>query len=171
MEFTVKVSFVEIYLERIRDLLDTSKTNLHVCAMLSLTSLACDMETGLSLEQLTKMLTTLEQVHEDPVTGVYIKDATEQYVTSEAEMLDVMKLGNENRTVAATGMNEGSSRSHSLFVITLVQKNSDTEEQKSGRFYLVDLAGSEMVRWLTLCTCVAVILTMRGAPTRSRKHQ
>ena len=165
MEFTVKVSFVEIYLERIRDLLDTSKTNLHVCAMLSLTSSASDME------QLTKMLTTLEQVHEDPVTGVYIKDATEQYVTSEAEMLDVMKLGNENRTVAATGMNEGSSRSHSLFVITLVQKNSDTEEQKSGRFYLVDLAGSEMVRWLTLCTCVAVILTPTATPTRSRKHQ
>ena len=114
VEFTVQVSFVEIYLERIRDLLDPSKDNL--------------------------------QVGEDPAQGgVYIKHVTEVYVTSVEEMLEVMERGNANRAVAATGMNAGSSRSHSIFVVALTQKDSAAGETKTGRLYLCDLAGSETV--------------------------
>ncbi|CAE7906938.1 KLP1 [Symbiodinium sp. KB8] len=105
VEFAIKCSYVEIYMERICDLL----------------------------------------VHEDPNMGVYIADCTEVYVTSRDEMLEVMKTGNANRKVAATGMNEGSSRSHSLFVVTLIQKNTETGLMRTGKFYMVDLAGSETV--------------------------
>lgn len=43
-------------------------------------------------------------------------------------------------------MNAESSRSHSIFVITISQRNMDTGEAKNGYLYLVDLAGSEKVR-------------------------
>ncbi len=55
-------------------------------------------------------------------------------------------VGAANRAVAATGMNEGSSRSHSVFTITVSQKDLSNNTTKSGKLVLVDLAGSEMVR-------------------------
>lgn len=110
MEFTVQCSYVEIYMERVRDLLDPMRTNL--------------------------------KIKEDPQTGVYIQDATEVFVVSQEEMLELMRQGDASRAVAATGMNEGSSRSHSLFLITLNQKNNDTGLIKKGRLFLVDLAGA-----------------------------
>ena len=57
-----------------------------------------------------------------------------------------MWIGAANRAVAATGMNEGSSRSHSVFTITVSQKDLSNNTTKSGKLVLVDLAGSEMVR-------------------------
>ena len=48
--------------------------------------------------------------------------------------------------MAATGLNLGSSRSHSVFTITVLQKDVVTSATKSGKLVLVDLAGSEMVR-------------------------
>lgn len=57
-------------------------------------------------------------VREDKVKGIYIAGVTEEYVTSEEELLNIMAAGALNRAVAATGMNEGSSRSHSVFSIT-----------------------------------------------------
>jgi len=57
-----------------------------------------------------------------------------------------MRAGAANRAVAATGMNEGSSRSHSVFTITVTQKDVNTNSSKAGKLVLVDLAGSEMVR-------------------------
>ncbi len=79
---------------------------------------------------------------EDPGLGVYIAGCTEIYVTSIEECFDVMRQGGENRAVAATGMNEGSSRSHSLFIVFLSQKDSKSGTVKTGRFFLVDLAGT-----------------------------
>jgi len=114
VEFTVQVSFVEIYNERIRDLLDVSKDNL--------------------------------QVGEDPAQGgVYIKGVTEVYATSVEEMMAIMEQGNGTRAVAATGMNEGSSRSHSIFIVALTQKDTKAGVTKTGRLYLCDLAGSETI--------------------------
>lgn len=57
-------------------------------------------------------------VREDKVKGIYIAGVTEEYVTSQEELLDIMSAGALNRATAATGMNEGSSRSHSVFSIT-----------------------------------------------------
>lgn len=113
IEFTVKVSMIEIYNERIRDLLDPSKDNL--------------------------------KVHEEKGKGVYVGDVTETYVAEELEVYDIMKLGNKNRAISATNMNEESSRSHSIFILTLTQNNLDDLSCKTGRLYLVDLAGSEKI--------------------------
>lgn len=116
IEFTFKVSYVEIYLERIRDLLDENRVKINLT------------------------------VREDKVKGVYIADVTEEYVTSVEELLDIMHFGAGNRATAATGMNEGSSRSHSVFTIVVGQRDMTTNATKSGKLVLVDLAGSEMVK-------------------------
>ena len=114
MMFTVRVSYVEIYLERIRDLLDPTRHNL--------------------------------QVREHPKRGLYVEGMTEEYVNSVAEMVDIMKMGDNNRATSATGMNEGSSRSHSVFMLKLESKDERTGTSKVSKVNLVDLAGSEMVR-------------------------
>ena len=56
-----------------------------------------------------------------------------------------MKIGQNNREVGYTNMNAGSSRSHSIFCITIGQNNNLDYSAKSGKLYLVDLAGSEKV--------------------------
>ena len=113
IEYTVRVSYMEIYMERIRDLLAPQNDNL--------------------------------PVHEEKNRGVYVKGLLEIYVSSVEEVFEVMKRGGNARAVAATKMNQESSRSHSIFVITVTQKNLETGSMKSGQLFLVDLAGSEKV--------------------------
>ncbi|OAD07230.1 hypothetical protein MUCCIDRAFT_188822 [Mucor lusitanicus CBS 277.49] len=113
IEFTVKVSYMEIYMEKVRDLFNPSSDNL--------------------------------AIHEDKTRGVYVKDLYEIYVANTDEVYQAMKNGSSNRVVAYTNMNAESSRSHSIVVITITQKNLDTGAAKSGKLYLVDLAGSEKV--------------------------
>jgi kinesin family protein 5 len=113
IEYTVRVSYMEIYMERIRDLLQPQNDNL--------------------------------PVHEEKNRGVYVKGLLEVYVSSVEEVYEVMKRGGSARAVAATNMNQESSRSHSIFVITITQKNVETGSAKSGQLFLVDLAGSEKV--------------------------
>jgi kinesin family member 5 len=111
-EFTLRVSFLEIYLERIQDLLDSNKNNL--------------------------------QVKEDKLRGIYVHSATEIFVSSPDEMMKIMTTGSANRSIAATRMNERSSRSHSIFCVNVDQRDLQGNK-KSGRLYFVDLAGSESV--------------------------
>ncbi|KAF7558978.1 hypothetical protein G7046_g5172 [Stylonectria norvegica] len=113
IEYTVRVSYMEIYMERIRDLLAPQNDNL--------------------------------PVHEEKNRGVYVKGLLEIYVSSVQEVYEVMRRGGNARAVASTNMNEESSRSHSIFVITITQKNVETGSAKSGQLFLVDLAGSEKV--------------------------
>ena len=60
-------------------------------------------------------------------------------------MLKTMDSGSQNRKVAFTGMNERSSRSHSLFIVHIFQKNLKKDSTKQSKLYFVDLAGSEKV--------------------------
>ena len=113
IEYTVRVSYMEIYMERIRDLLNPVNDNL--------------------------------PVHEEKNRGVYVKGLLEIYVSSVDEVYEVMRRGGSARAVAATNMNQESSRSHSIFVVTIDQKNVETGSLKTGSLYLVDLAGSEKV--------------------------
>ncbi|CAG8075983.1 unnamed protein product [Penicillium nalgiovense] len=113
IEYTVRVSYMEIYMERIRDLLVPQNDNL--------------------------------PVHEEKARGVYVKGLLEVYVSSVQEVYEVMRRGGAARAVSATNMNQESSRSHSIFVITVTQKNVETGSAKSGQLFLVDLAGSEKV--------------------------
>ncbi|KAF1832378.1 kinesin [Decorospora gaudefroyi] len=113
---TVEVSYLEIYNERVRDLLNPSnKGNL--------------------------------RVREHPSTGPYVEDLAKLVVQSFPEIENLMDEGNKARTVAATNMNETSSRSHAVFTLTLTQKRHDVEMKMSGervaKISLVDLAGSE----------------------------
>jgi kinesin family protein 5 len=113
IEYTVRVSYMEIYMERIRDLLVPQNDNL--------------------------------PVHEEKNRGVYVKGLLEVYVSSEDEVYEVLRRGGSARAVSATNMNQESSRSHSIFVVTVTQKNVETGSMKSGQLFLVDLAGSEKV--------------------------
>ena len=111
--FNVTVSMVEIYNERIKDLLDPAKDNL--------------------------------RIHEKAGKGVYLQDVTENYIDSEDQVYQIMRHGNDNRAVASTNMNSESSRSHSIFILTVTQNNTSDLSCKVGKLYLVDLAGSERI--------------------------
>lgn len=113
---TVEVSYLEIYNERVRDLLNpATKGNL--------------------------------KVREHPSTGPYVEDLAKLVVRSFQEIESLMDEGNKARTVAATNMNETSSRSHAVFTLTLVQKHHDSDTnmdlERAAKISLVDLAGSE----------------------------
>ena len=56
-----------------------------------------------------------------------------------------MNRGNRNRSVNSTNMNEASSRSHSIFIVNIIQNNLKDLSAKSGKLFLVDLAGSEKI--------------------------
>jgi kinesin family protein 5 len=64
----------------------------------------------------------------------------------DSEVYELMRKGNGNRSVAATNMNAESSRSHSLFVLTITMTNNDDGSCKTGKLFLVDLAGSEKIQ-------------------------
>ncbi|XP_035163588.1 kinesin-like protein KIF1B isoform X44 [Callithrix jacchus] len=116
MSYSVEVSYMEIYCERVRDLLNPkNKGNL--------------------------------RVREHPLLGPYVEDLSKLAVTSYTDIADLMDAGNKARTVAATNMNETSSRSHAVFTIVFTQKKHDNETnlstEKVSKISLVDLAGSE----------------------------
>ncbi|XP_041647238.1 kinesin-like protein KIF1A isoform X21 [Cheilinus undulatus] len=116
MSYSVEVSYMEIYCERVRDLLNP-KNKGHL------------------------------RVREHPLMGPYVEDLSKLAVTSYTDIQDLMDSGNKARTVAATNMNETSSRSHAVFNIIFTQKRHDAEtdntSEKVSKVSLVDLAGSE----------------------------
>ncbi|BFZ03932.1 hypothetical protein BsWGS_06970 [Bradybaena similaris] len=79
-------------------------------------------------------------------TGVYVKDLSSFVTKSVKEIEHVMNVGNSNRSVGATNMNEHSSRSHAIFIVTIEcsQEGEDGENHiRVGKLNMVDLAGSE----------------------------
>ncbi|XP_073528297.1 kinesin-like protein KIF16B isoform X4 [Phyllobates terribilis] len=114
--FRTEVSYLEIYNERVRDLLrrKSSKTfNL--------------------------------RVREHPKEGPYVEDLSKHLVQNYSDVEELMDAGNINRTTAATGMNDVSSRSHAIFTINFTQAKFDAEMpcETVSKIHLVDLAGSE----------------------------
>ena len=84
------------------------------------------------------------RIRESESKGVWVEGLYESCVTSVNEILDLLTLGEKYRTVTSTNMNAVSSRSHSLFILTLIQKYKDGSV-KTGKLNLADLAGSEKV--------------------------
>ncbi|KAM7312188.1 kinesin-like protein unc-104 isoform X4 [Ixodes scapularis] len=112
----VIVSYMEIYCERVRDLLNPkTKNNL--------------------------------RVREHPLLGPYVEDLSKLAVTNYHDIHALMDEGNKARTVAATNMNETSSRSHAVFTIIFTQRKTDKDTglatERVSKISLVDLAGSE----------------------------
>ncbi|XP_059210618.1 kinesin-like protein KIF1C isoform X2 [Centropristis striata] len=116
LNYSVEVSYMEIYCERVRDLLNPKSQG------------------------------TL-RVREHPILGPYVEDLSKLAVTGFRDIRDLMDAGNKARTVAATNMNETSSRSHAVFTIVFTQKRRDQmtslDTEKVSKISLVDLAGSE----------------------------
>ncbi|XP_008287785.1 kinesin-like protein KIF13B [Stegastes partitus] len=115
--FTVEVSYMEIYNEKVRDLLDPKGSRQAL------------------------------RVREHKVLGPYVDGLSRLAVASYKDIESLMSEGNKSRTVAATNMNEESSRSHAVFNIilthTLMDMQSGTSGEKVSKLSLVDLAGSE----------------------------
>uniref|UniRef100_A0ABM5F8U9 Kinesin-like protein n=1 Tax=Pogona vitticeps TaxID=103695 RepID=A0ABM5F8U9_9SAUR len=86
------------------------------------------------------------ELKESPEAGVYIKDLSSFVTKNVKEIEHVMNLGNQARAVGSTNMNEQSSRSHAIFVITVECSETGPDGQdhiRVGKLNLVDLAGSE----------------------------
>ncbi|ETE64232.1 Kinesin-like protein KIF13B, partial [Ophiophagus hannah] len=115
--FKVEVSYMEIYNEKVRDLLDPKGSRQSL------------------------------KVREHSVYGPYVDGLSKLAVASYKDIESLMSEGNKSRTVAATNMNEESSRSHAVFKIILTHilydVKSGTSGEKVGKLSLVDLAGSE----------------------------
>jgi kinesin family protein 5 len=111
-QFSVKCSYLEVYREAIKDLLNPVNDNL--------------------------------PVREHPSRGIYVDGLTEAAVATADDIADVLSLGDSARAVASTNMNAVSSRSHSVFIVTVSQRNEEGST-KAGKLNLVDLAGSEKI--------------------------
>ncbi|MBN3297625.1 KIF3B protein, partial [Amia calva] len=86
------------------------------------------------------------EMKENPDSGVYIKDLSSFVTKNVKEIEHVMNVGNQARSIGFTNMNEHSSRSHAIFVITVEcsEMGIDGENHiRVGKLNLVDLAGSE----------------------------
>lgn len=125
IDFSIKVSYIEVYKEDLRDLLEleTSMKDLHI--------------------------------REDEKGNTVIVGAKECQVESADEVMSLLEMGNAARHTGTTQMNEHSSRSHAIFTISIcqVEKNIEADEDGSwysrrqivSKFHFVDLAGSERV--------------------------
>ncbi|CAK9323030.1 unnamed protein product [Citrullus colocynthis] len=126
-EYSVKVTFLELYNEEITDLL------------------APEEITKVALEEKQKKQLPLM---EDGKGGVLVRGLEEEIVTSASEIFSLLERGSAKRRTAETLLNKQSSRSHSLFSITIHIKEATPEGEeliKCGKLNLVDLAGSENI--------------------------
>ncbi|WJX84841.1 Kinesin-like protein KIN-5C [Trifolium repens] len=126
-EYSVKVTFLELYNEEITDLLapeELSKVTVE--------------------EKQKKQLPLME----DGKGGVLVRGLEEEIVTCASEIYTLLERGSSKRRTAETLLNKQSSRSHSLFSITIHIKEATPEGEeliKCGKLNLVDLAGSENI--------------------------
>ncbi|XP_069693014.1 kinesin-like protein KIF3B isoform X2 [Periplaneta americana] len=113
VQYLVRTSYLEIYQEDIRDLLNKDQTKKY-------------------------------ELREKTDIGVYVKDLSSFVCKSIKEIEQVMNIGNQNRKIGATNMNEHSSRSHTIFMITIEMSGIGGKMGiRVGKLNLVDLAGSE----------------------------
>jgi kinesin family protein 15 len=84
-------------------------------------------------------------VREDMSRGVYVENLTEEPAETAVAVTSILQRGARNRHIGATSMNKESSRSHTVFTVTIQSKSSSggLTKIKTSRLNLVDLAGSE----------------------------
>jgi hypothetical protein len=125
--FKVKISYLEIYNEQVVDLLSDREKERQ------------NSSTGIEQQHL--------MIIEDPLKGTTVPELTEYTVTNSEQVSNLIILGNSRRTMAPTGVNQFSSRSHAILQINVEQtiRNKDNlkEEIVTSKLLLVDLAGSE----------------------------
>ncbi|XP_066109027.1 kinesin-like protein KIF6 isoform X1 [Saccopteryx bilineata] len=119
--YTTHISYLEIYNECGYDLLDPR----HEAS---------------SLEELPKVT-----ILEDPDQNIHLKNLSLHQASTEEEALNLLFLGDTNRMIAETPMNQASTRSHCIFTIHLSSKEPGSATVRHAKLHLVDLAGSERV--------------------------
>ncbi|XP_034283909.1 kinesin-like protein KIF6 isoform X2 [Pantherophis guttatus] len=119
--YTTHISYLEIYNECGYDLLDPR----HEAS---------------KLEDLPKVT-----IMEDPDQNIHLKHLSLQQATNEEEALNLLFLGDTNRMIAETPMNQASTRSHCIFTIHISSKEPGSATMRRSKLHLVDLAGSERV--------------------------
>ena len=112
--YAVRVSFLEIYNEEVRDLLA-----------------AADGKSGAASAGGQRQQATLA-VREDPKVGVFVENLTSHRVYNLDTLLHYLNLGEKHKSMAATGMNDRSSRSHTIFRITVERKKKVVVQQSNG---------------------------------------
>ncbi|XP_004685308.1 PREDICTED: kinesin-like protein KIF14 [Condylura cristata] len=123
VRYHLEMSFFEVYNEKIHDLL------------------VCKDESGQRKQPL--------RVREHPISGPYVEALSMNVVTSYTDIQSWLELGNKQRATAATGMNDKSSRSHSVFTLVMTRTKTEFVEGEehdhriTSRINLIDLAGSE----------------------------
>jgi kinesin family protein 11 len=121
-ESAVKCSFIELYNEELRDLL--------------------------AAEETTK-LKIYEDTHKRAQGGTYVQGMEEHYIKRAIDGIQLLEVGSLRRQVAATKCNDLSSRSHTVFTITVFTKRAGENGEElvsAGKLNLVDLAGSENIQ-------------------------
>eukprot|EP01060_Flectonema_neradi_P011214 TRINITY_DN18317_c0_g1_i1.p1 TRINITY_DN18317_c0_g1~~TRINITY_DN18317_c0_g1_i1.p1 ORF type:complete len:1035 (+),score=229.56 TRINITY_DN18317_c0_g1_i1:73-3177(+) len=144
----VEVRFLEIYNEKVRDLLVSPELGRKIEHF---------KETGTGRQDHIIDNQDL-RIREHPTTGPYVHGITVFKPTSYLEMIECINSGNQERSTAETKLNDRSSRSHAMFRITLTQTTFMTQErvgiggpktissERRSNINLVDLAGSENVK-------------------------
>lgn len=145
MRIEVEVSYFEIYNEKIHDLLAVAAPSTATTTTSTTTPIATAKRAAL-------------RVREHPTWGPYVVDLSTHPVDSHTALRNWLAVGNSQRATAATGMNDKSSRSHSMFNIVLnismigqkgvaaaTASGTVRQQSKRSKISLVDLAGSERV--------------------------
>ncbi|XVE50907.1 hypothetical protein DITRI_Ditri01bG0201000 [Diplodiscus trichospermus] len=127
VKYEVGVQMIEIYNEQVRDLLVMDGSNRRYPSTFTLTTCTLDIRNNSQLN------------------GLNVPDASWVPVSSTQDVLDLMRIGQKNRAVGATALNERSSRSHSVLTIHVYGKELVSGSILKGCLHLVDLAGSERV--------------------------
>ncbi|KAL6944941.1 hypothetical protein ACO0QE_002383 [Hanseniaspora vineae] len=123
--FTIKVSYLEIYNERVHDLLTSQPIHVTKNQLLGFTK--------------SNYIKPDLKIRDDPEYGVRIIGLSEHIVESTQEVLSLLSLGNSNRKFNSTDYNIRSSRSHCILLVRL----ADSMQQTVTTLSLCDLAGSE----------------------------
>uniref|UniRef100_A0A7N8WUX3 Kinesin family member 6 n=1 Tax=Mastacembelus armatus TaxID=205130 RepID=A0A7N8WUX3_9TELE len=121
MIYTTHISYLEIYNEMGYDLLDSR----HEASR---------------LEDLPKVM-----IMEDPDQNIHLRNLSLQQSATEEEALNLLFLGDTNRMIAETPMNQASTRSHCIFTVHLCRREPGSATLRRSKLHLVDLAGSDRV--------------------------
>ncbi|KAM8914957.1 kinesin-like protein KIF6 isoform 5-T5 [Spinachia spinachia] len=121
MIYTTHISYLEIYNEMGYDLLDSR----HEASR---------------LEDLPKVL-----IMEDPDQNIHLRNLSLQQSANEEEALNLLFLGDTNRMIAETPMNQASTRSHCIFTVHVCRREPGSATLRRSKLHLVDLAGSDRV--------------------------
>ncbi|KAJ3036309.1 Kinesin-like protein kif1b [Rhizophlyctis rosea] len=147
-KFKVEVSYMEIYNERVRDLLPQPTTPT-TPSRPSTPTTSRRVDSVFRKSPPPKFPKTY-RIREHPITGPYVENLSVHPARSAPEILSLMARGNSERTTAATDMNDTSSRSHAVFTILLTQTRFESDlnltNEIVSKICLVDLAGSERVK-------------------------